>query len=132
KLASTDGFVVHDLDDAEPAVGIVRLAPKILVDGATMLARSSTYEHAVFEQQVGGASAGINAKPDGRAAAIEAFVAEVAPAVSAGALCLDAGKGVAPSELGPLTEADRRPAAVRQHHDALRAASILATCRTAA
>ena len=63
KLASTDAFIVFDLDGV-PGAGIVRAAPKILVDGATLLARSLTYRFASFERQVSGASAGINAAPD--------------------------------------------------------------------
>jgi hypothetical protein len=41
KLTSTDGFIVFDLDDA-PALGVVRMAPKVLRDGAELLARSTT------------------------------------------------------------------------------------------
>ena len=74
KLTSTDGFIAFDLDDA-PAVGVVRLAPKVLRDGAELLARSTTYAAASFGLQVGGASAGINAKPDDRDAALAAFLA---------------------------------------------------------
>ena len=51
KLPDTDAFVVEDLDGASTHVGIVRLAPKILVDGATTLARSMTYLFASFEHQ---------------------------------------------------------------------------------
>ena len=40
KLQSTDAFIVFDLDDA-PAVGVVRLAPKVLRDGTELLARST-------------------------------------------------------------------------------------------
>ena len=69
KLESTDGFIVFDLGDA-PAVGVVRQAPKVLRDGAELLARSTTYAAASFGLQVGGGSAGINAKPDDRDAAL--------------------------------------------------------------
>ena len=92
KLASTDGFIVFDLDEA-PAAGIVRAAPKILVDGATLLARSLTYRFATFERQVGGASAGVNAAPDERAAAVAAFVAEVEPLVRCRSTAGRAGQG---------------------------------------
>ena len=47
KLTSTDGFIAFDLDGA-PAVGVVRLAPKVLRDGAELLARSTTYAAASF------------------------------------------------------------------------------------
>jgi hypothetical protein len=63
KLGATDAFVVFDLDGASRSVGPTRLAPKILVDGAELLARSATYLFASFGHQVGGASAGINARP---------------------------------------------------------------------
>jgi glutamate dehydrogenase/leucine dehydrogenase len=102
KLSESDAFLVFDLDPAAPHVGIVRAAPKILVDGATTLARSLTYLYASFEQQVGGASAGINAKPDDRATAIAAFVGEVSPRVESGALQLLAGKGLGDDDLAPL------------------------------
>src|SRR5258705_70167 len=72
KLTSTEGFVAFDLDDA-PAAGVVRSAPKILVDGASLLARSLTYRLATFQRKVGGASAGVNAPPDGTAASTEGF-----------------------------------------------------------
>jgi len=108
KLTSTDAFIVADLDGA-PAAGIVRAAPKILVDGATLLARSLTYRFASFERQVGGASSGINAAPDARADALAAYVAEVESKVSAGLLMIDAGKGVNPDELAPLRAVDPRP-----------------------
>src|SRR3546814_19299921 len=65
KLTSTDGFIAFDLDGA-PAVGVVRLAPKVLRDGAELLARSTTYAAASFGLNVGGGPAGLNAKPEGR------------------------------------------------------------------
>ncbi|MEZ5145329.1 MAG: Glu/Leu/Phe/Val dehydrogenase dimerization domain-containing protein [Acidimicrobiales bacterium] len=111
RLESTDGFVVFDLTDADAADGVVRLAPKVLVDGATWLARSMTYRFALFELRRGGASAGINAR-EGRDQAIAAAVAELAPSVAAGSLVLDPGKGVPPDALDPWREVDPRPAAV--------------------
>ncbi len=110
KLASTDAFIVFDLDGA-PAAGIVRSAPKILVDGAALLARSLTYRFASFERQVGGLSAGINALPDGRAAAVAAFVDEVQPRAQTGEVLVQAGKGVSSDELAPLRAVDPRPTA---------------------
>lgn len=107
KLEESDAFIVFDLEGAAAHAGIARVAPKILVDGARTLARSITYLYATFEQQVGGASAGINAKPDDRDAAVAAFVAEVAPRVADGSLQLDAGKGLTDVDLAPLQ--DQRP-----------------------
>ena len=57
KLASTDAFIAFDLGDA-PAVGIVRQAPKVLRDGAELLARSTTYAMASFGLQLGGGVGG--------------------------------------------------------------------------
>jgi glutamate dehydrogenase/leucine dehydrogenase len=120
KLESTDAFLAFDLDDAAPAVGVVRQAPKILADGAMLLARSSTYQFATFERQVGGASAGINAKADGRADAVAAFVDEVTPLVEQGTLLVQAGKGVEPSELAALRAVDPRADLFWEHGDSLR------------
>ena len=85
KLTSADGFVVTDLDDAATSVGIVRLAPKVLRDGAQLLARSVTYAFASFGiAGHGGASGAINAKPDGRDEAVAAFLEAVRPRAEAG------------------------------------------------
>ena len=73
KLSSVDGFVLLDLENAPGSVGVVRSAPKILVSGAEMLARSVTYSFATFGIRTGGASAGVNAKPEDRSAAVAAF-----------------------------------------------------------
>lgn len=113
KLTSTDGFIAFDLDDA-PAVGVVRLAPKVLRDGAELLARSTTYAAASFGLQIGGASAGINAKPDDRDAALAAFLEEVAELASSGRLLLGPGLGVATDELSPLARGDERGLAFDQ------------------
>jgi hypothetical protein len=91
KLESTDAFYVLDLDGAARSVGVVRVAPKVLVDGAELLARATTYSFALFSVQAGGVSAGVNAKPDVAADAVAAFTAEVA-AVSE--LTFFAGTGV--------------------------------------
>ncbi len=108
KLEGTDAFIVFDLDDAPHNIGITRLAPKILVDGASLLARSTTYLFASLEQQAGGASAGINAKPDDRSAAIAAFVAEVEPMVHEGVFLTEPGKGLDEADFAPLRAADPR------------------------
>jgi hypothetical protein len=106
KLETTDAFVVWDLEGAERSVGIARLAPKILREGAEMLARSVTYSFAAFGIQASGASAGINAKPEGRDAAVSAFVTELSPVARAGTLVLHAGNGLHDADLAPLTLSD--------------------------
>jgi hypothetical protein len=126
KLAATDAFVVFDLDGAERSVGPTRLAPKILVDGAELLARSATYLFASFELPVGGASAGINARPDGRDDAIAAFVAELKPLVEAGTLTTEAARGLRPDDLAPLVEVAPAPLPTGERRDALLAAGIVA------
>lgn len=113
KLTSTDGFVLFDLDDA-PAVGIVRMAPKVLRDSAELLARSATYAAASFGLQISGASAGINAKPDDQPAALAAFLEEVTPMVESGRLLLGPGLGVASDDLSGLPHAERRTVAFDQ------------------
>jgi hypothetical protein len=103
KLSGTDGFVVIDLDHAVTSVGIVRLAPKVLRDGAQLLARSVTYAFAAFGVAGhGGASAGINTTPDRRAEALAAFIDEVRPRAKGGALVLSPGTGVTAADLDPL------------------------------
>lgn len=113
KLTSTDAFIIFDLDDA-PAVGVVRAAPKVLRDGAELLARSTTYAAASFGLQVGGGSAGINAKPDERDAAVAAFVDEVTPLVESGRWLPGSGVGVATDDLGGLPRGDVRTVAFDQ------------------
>lgn len=109
KLSSTDAFVVVDLDGADAADGVVRWAKKVLVDGARNLARSRTYAHALLGEKVSGASAGISAVPEDRAAAVGAFVEEVTPRVTEGSLILDPAKGVAADDIATLLAADGRP-----------------------
>ncbi|MGZ4715463.1 MAG: hypothetical protein ACXWCB_02050 [Acidimicrobiales bacterium] len=130
KLTSTEGFVAFDLDDA-PAAGVVRSAPKILVDGASLLARSLTYRFASFERQVGGASAGVNAAPDDRAAALAAFVGEVEPLVREGRLLVDPAKGVGADDLAPLQAVDPRPVAYAARHDELSGLGVAVAAHTA-
>jgi glutamate dehydrogenase/leucine dehydrogenase len=110
KLTSTDGFIAFDLGDA-PAVGVVRLAPKVLRDGAELLARSTTYAAASFGLQVGGGSAGLNAKPEARDDAIAAFTAEVVELVESGRWLPGPGVGVEASDLAGLPRADARSTA---------------------
>ncbi|WP_436793592.1 hypothetical protein [Actinospongicola halichondriae] len=109
KLESTDAFISFDLDDA-PSVGITRLARKVLQDGATLLARSTTYSFASFEIQMGGASAGINAEGDDVDPAVASFVDEAKELVSSGRWATDPGLGLTEADLGELRIADPRPA----------------------
>lgn len=103
KLSSTDAFVVVDLDAATTSIGVARLAAKVLQDGAKLLARSGTYAFASFGVAGhGGASAGINATPEGRDQALKAFVEEVEPLVSSGRLVLTPGLGLTATDLAPL------------------------------
>jgi glutamate dehydrogenase/leucine dehydrogenase len=110
KLSDTDAFVVFDLDDAESAYGVTRLAPKILVDGAQLLARSTTYAFAAFGLTCSGASAGINAKPDQRDIAVGAFVEEITPLAAEGRFVTDPGVGLSEEDLALLRDYDPRPA----------------------
>jgi glutamate dehydrogenase/leucine dehydrogenase len=110
KLTSTDGFIAFDLGDA-PAVGVVRLAPKVLRDGAELLARSTTYAAASFGLQLSGGSAGLNAKPDARDAAVAAFVAEVGELVESGRWLPGPGNGITEADLAPLPRGEARAAA---------------------
>lgn len=100
-LESTDAFLVTDLVDAPLAVGIVRSAPKVLVDGAELLARAATYAFAAFGVRAAGASAGINAKPEDKEKAVSLFLEELAPLVAAGQLHLSPGTGVTAEDLAP-------------------------------
>jgi hypothetical protein len=98
-LTTTDGFVLYDLDDAERSVGVARLAPKVLHESSELLARSITYLFASFDLQIGGASAGINAKPDIRDDALTAFVGEVG---GNRAVTLYPSTGLSDDDLAPL------------------------------
>ena len=113
KLTSTDAFIVFDLGDA-PAAGVVRLAPKVLRDGAELLARATTYQAATFGLKVGGGSAGINAKPDTRDEAAAAFVAEVAELVESGRWLPGPSVGITHDDLAGLPRAETRAAAFDQ------------------
>ena len=108
RLSSTDGFVVWDVDAATTSTGVVRLAPKVLQDGAVLLARSTTYAYASFGLPGhAGASAAVNAKPESRDDAIAAFVAEVRPLVEAGRLRIAPGLGVTSADLEGLAAQGR-------------------------
>lgn len=103
RLSSTDGFIVWDLDAASSAAGVVRLAPKVLQDGAVLLARTTTYAFAAYGVTGhAGASAAVNSKPDQRDEAVAAFVEEVRPLAEKGELRLAPGLGMEASDLAPL------------------------------
>ena len=113
KLESTPGFIVTDLPGAPVAVGVVRAAPKVLVDGAELLARATTYAFATFGVQAGGASVGLNTAPDDKAEAVARFVEEIAAEAADGKLLLSAGTGLTDADLaslgGPATDASLAP-----------------------
>jgi glutamate dehydrogenase/leucine dehydrogenase len=113
KLTSTDAFIAFDLDDA-PALGVVRLAPKVLRDGAELLARSTTYAAASFGLRVRGGSGGINAKPDDRDAAVASFVEEVTELVESDRWLPGPGVGIATDDLSSLPRAEQRSVAFDQ------------------
>lgn len=125
KLTSTDGFVVLDLDDAPMAIGIVRSAPKVLVDGANWLARSETYRYAFFGRKVSGASAAVNAPVDAKAEAVASFVTELAGDAFS-TVHLSAGRGISADDLAGLRSRDPRPESWWSERDALTAAGIVA------
>lgn len=106
KLTSADGFVVLDLPDAPLAAGVVRCAPKILVDGATWMARSATYQYAFYGRKVSGASAAVNAANDVKAEKLPEAIAEFASSFST--LLLEPGRGVTAKDLEPLAANDVR------------------------
>ena len=103
RLSSTDGFVVRDVEGATTSSGVVRLAPKVLLDGAVLLARTVTYAFASFGvAEAAGASAGVNAKPEDRAQAWAAFLDEVRPLAESGRLRLEPGLGTTVEDVTPL------------------------------
>jgi hypothetical protein len=103
RLSATDGFIVFDLEAATTCVGIARLAPKVLQESATLLARSVTYSFASFGVAGhAGASAGINARPEDRDGAVKAFVEEIGPLAESGRLHLAPGLGLTADDLAPL------------------------------
>ena len=102
KLTSADGFVVIDLPDAPAAAGVVRCAPKILVDGATWMARSATYQFAFYGRKVSGASAAINAANDVKAEKVPLAMAEFAESFPT--LLLEPARGITAKDLAPLND----------------------------
>lgn len=103
RLSSTDGFVVWDIDGATVASGVVRLAPKVLQDGAVLLARSVTYTYASFGiAGAAGASAAVNAKPEDRDQAWSAFTEEIRPLAEEGKLRLSPSLGTTAEDVAAL------------------------------
>lgn len=111
RLSSTDGFVVWDVDEATVSSGVVRLAPKMLQDGAVLLARTVTYAYASFGiAGAAGASAAVNAKPDDRDQAWSAFADEIRPLAEEGRLRLAPGLGVESEDVAGLGWTEPDPA----------------------
>ncbi len=108
QLVSAKGFIVFDLEGAPSAICTARQGRAVPEETAALLARSTTYQLATFERKVGGAAAGINAKPDDRARAIGAFVSEVADRVERGELWVNPGQGVSTESLRPLRKLEHR------------------------
>ena len=108
KLSGTDGFVVVDLDDAPGLLRPRAAGAEDPPSGAREMARSATYCFASVGMQHSGASGGINARPEGRAAAVAAFVNESEPWVSTGEFLPDPGKGLTAADLAPLQVHDPR------------------------
>jgi hypothetical protein len=124
RLSAADGFVVWDLADARRFAGVVRMAPKVLQDGAQLLARQVTYTLASFGLEgVAGASVALNAKPEQRDETLAAFGAEIRPVVDEGRLRLQPGLGVSADDLVLL--------GVEPDDPALQAAGALAAARVA-
>lgn len=128
RLSSTDGFIVWDLEAARASAGVVRLAPKVLQEGAALLARSVTYTFAAFGiTDHGGASAAVNAKPEDRETAMGAFVEEVRPLAEEGQLRLWPGLGVTDLDLAPLGWDEPDPATLARGALAAAQAAIAPT-----
>lgn len=130
KLTTTDGFVVVDLDDAPAAFGVVRSAPKVLVDGARWLARSTTYQFAAFGMKASGASAAVNAPADAKADAISAAVVELSDDAWSN-VHLTAGRGVPASDLAALRDRDPRGSEWFAQRDAALVAGLVAAAERA-
>lgn len=130
RLREVDAFIVFDLDDVEISMGVTRLAPKVLVDGAGWMARSATYQLASFELRRGGASAGISAGADARDEAVRVFVAEVGPLVAEGRWLTEPGRGLDDADLASLRAVDPRPAGFWEQRSTLAALGV-AVCAEA-
>lgn len=112
KGSGPSAFLVIDLKGAHLSTGVVRAAKKVLVDGASTLARSETYGWALLGITNGGASAGINTNPEDVNQAKAAFDSAIKDVTDSGALGIRPGKGVPATEDLP--------------YDALAAAGVVA------
>lgn len=130
RLSTTDGFVVVDLDDAPESFGVLRSAPKVLVDGATWLARSQTYQFAVFGRRASGASGAVNAPADAKVEAIATAVVELG-GDDWSSVHLTAGRGVSASDLASLRAVDPRPDGWFDDRDGAVVAGIVAAAERA-
>jgi hypothetical protein len=115
-LEGTSSFVAVDFPDAPVGLGVARLAPKVLTDGAELLARSATYAFASFGLRGTGVSVGINAQPDGRDAAVAAWREALGTCCPGMQLGMDAGRGVLAQDVAPLHALDPRPAVLWHEH----------------
>lgn len=103
RLSATNGFIVWDIEAAEASAGVLRLAPKVLQDGAVLLARSVTYTFASFGiSRRGGASAAVNTPADSHDTALAAWMDEVRPLAEGNHLRLWPGLGVSADDLAQL------------------------------
>lgn len=130
KFTTTDGFVVVDLDDAPASFGVMRSAPKVLVDGARWLARSASYQFAAFGVRASGASGAVNAAAEAKSDAVAAAVAELAGEAWS-SVHLTAGRGISASDLSALRERDPRPADWFDRREAALVAGLVAAAERA-
>jgi len=131
KFTTTEGFVVVDLDDAPASFGVVRSAPKVLVDGARWLARSTTYQFAAFGMRASGASGAVNAAADAKSEAIAAAVAELSGEAWSN-VHLTAGRGISAADFSALRDHDPRPGDWFAQRDAALVAGLVAAAERAA
>lgn len=107
-LASVDGEIVFDIDPdvAGTAAGGTRVVDDVTVEEAALVARTMTYKFAVFEQRLGGASAGIRPRLlDSRAETMERYCDEIRPLVEQGRFLTGADLGTTAAEFTPLLSA---------------------------
>jgi glutamate dehydrogenase (NAD(P)+) len=127
RLDDVDAFVVRDLDGLAIHAGVVRCAPKVLLDSSWTLARAATYQYAALGLEVGGASVGINAPPAERDTVVpRAIEALVASLPAPGALVVDAARGVADDDLAGVHTLDGRPSGFASLRHELTGAGVAA------
>ncbi|MFM8861259.1 MAG: hypothetical protein ACKOIA_02190 [Acidimicrobiia bacterium] len=106
-------------------------APKVLVDGARWLARSTTYQFAAFGMRASGASGAVNAAADAKAEAIAAAVAELSGEAWSN-VHLTAGRGISAADVSALRDHDPRPGDWFAQRDAALVAGLVAAAERAA